>query len=552
MQPNSAQDFNTLGNALAAKNQLDAAIAAYEQGLAIQNDAAEIHNNLGNALRKTGRPAEAIRAYRKAITLRPTAPEPHNNLGNTLRAAGNLDQAIECFQTAIKLRPEMSSAWNNLGIAMKDAGRLNEAIQSFDKAIALRPDDPAPHSNRIYTLYYHPDWTGEKILQEHQQWNQRHAHKLESVVVPHANDRSTDRPLRIGYVSPNFCDHCQALFLTPLLSQHDRNAVEVFCYSDVTVEDTITQKLRQFAHQWRDTASLPDERLAQLVRSDRIDILVDLSLHMARHRLLAFTTRPAPVQVSWLGYPGTTGVAAIDYRLTDPFLDPIEQTDAHYSEQSIRLPNTFWCYDPLNENLFPNDLPALQKGFITFGCFNNFCKVNDGVLELWAQVLAAVPASRLMLLAPTGSARQRVLEKFSQCGVAGDRIEFVDFAARPKYLEFYHRIDLGLDTFPYNGHTTTLDSLWMGVPVITRIGSTAVGRAGLSQLSNLNLKELAAHNPDHFIQIAKELAADLPRLIQLRSSLREQMTKSPLMDAKQFARNIEDAYRKMWHYFVRR
>ena len=285
---------------------------------------------------------------------------------------------------------------------MKDAGRLDEAIESFDRAIALRPDDPASHSNRIYTLYYHSDWTAEKILQEHRRWNQQHAGKLASSAVPHTNDRSPDRPLRIGYISPNFCDHCQALFLTPLLSQHDRKVVEVFCYSDVAVEDTVTQKLRQLAHEWRDTAGLSDERLAELVRSDRIDILVDLSLHMARHRLLVFARKPAPVQVSWLGYPGTTGVAAIDYRLTDPFLDPIGQTDRHYSEESIRLPDTFWCYDPLDEKPLLNDLPAQRNGFVTFSCFNNFCKVNDGVLELWAQVLAAVAGSRLLLLAPSG------------------------------------------------------------------------------------------------------------------------------------------------------
>jgi len=283
-----------------------------------------------------------------------------------------------------------------------------------------------------------------------------------------------------------------------------------------------------------------------MVRADRIDVLVDLSLHMAHHRLLVFARKPAPVQVSWLGYPSTTGLETIDYRLTDPFLDSVGAADSCYSEKSARLPETFWCYDPLNETLFPNDLPALRNGFIRFGCLNNFCKVNDGVLELWAKVLAAVAASRLLLLAPLGSARQKVLESFSRCGIESQRIEFVDFAARSKYLELYHRIDLGLETFPYNGHTTSLDSLWMGVPVVTLVGATAVGRAGWSQLSNLGLTELAAHAPQDFVRIASELANDLPRLSELRSTLRQRMATSPLMDAPRFARNIEAAYRRIW------
>jgi predicted O-linked N-acetylglucosamine transferase (SPINDLY family) len=552
MQPDSAQAFNTLGNALAAKNQLDAAIAAYEQGLGLQSDAAEIHNNLANALRKKGKLTEALRSYRKALTLRPDAPEPHNNLGNTLRALGNIDEAITHFQAALQLRPQMPSAWNNLGIAMKDIGRLDDALDSFGRAMALRPDDPTPHSNRVYTLYYHPGFNAQQILAEHQQWNRQHAARFAAEIQPYLNDRSPDRPLHIGYISPNFCDHCQALFMLPLLSHHDPSAMRIFCYSDVVAQDTITHRLQKLAQQWRSITGLPDERVAEMVRADQIDVLVDLSLHMAHHRLLVFARKPAPIQVSWLGYPGTTGLKTIDYRLTDPFLDLTESPDNCYSEKSVRLPETFWCYDPLNESLAQSALPALQTGHITFGCLNNFCKINDAVLELWAKTLTAVARSRLILLAPPGSPRQRVLEKLSQCGIESDRVEFVDFAERSKYLELYHRIDIGLDTFPYNGHTTTLDSLWMGVPVITLIGNTAVGRAGFSQLSNLKLAELAPNTPESFVQIAADLASNLPKLTHLRATLRQRMSASPLMDAPRFARNIESAYRKMWHYFVRR
>jgi predicted O-linked N-acetylglucosamine transferase (SPINDLY family) len=285
-------------------------------------------------------------------------------------------------------------------------------------------------------------------------------------------------------------------------------------------------------------------QLTDCVREDRIDILVDLTLHMAHNRLLLFARKPAPVQVTWLGYPGTTGLETMDYRLTDPYLDPPDQTEQFYSERSIRLPHTFWCYQPhmLEGEDLPevNPLPALTAGAVTFGCLNNFCKVNPSLLELWGKVLQAVPGSRLLLLAPSGSRRQWVKK------ILGDRVDFVDHCPRQAYLDLYHRIDLGLDTLPYNGHTTSLDSLWMGVPVVTSIGKTVVGRAGWSQLSNLGLPELAAKTEEEFVSITAGLAKDLPRLAELRKTLRPRMTASPLMDAERFARDIESAYRQMW------
>jgi predicted O-linked N-acetylglucosamine transferase (SPINDLY family) len=283
-----------------------------------------------------------------------------------------------------------------------------------------------------------------------------------------------------------------------------------------------------------------------LVRGDQIDILVDLTLHMSRSHLLVFARKPAPVQICWLGYPGTTGLTEIDYRLTDPYLDPPGLNDAYYSEQSIRLPETFWCYDPLTTEPAINPLPALKNGQITFGSLNNFCKVNAAVLELWARVLSAVEQSRLLLLAPEGSARENVLRILGKAGISANRITVVGPQSRECYLKLYHDIDIGLDTLPYNGHTTSLDAYWMGVPVVTLVGQTAVGRAGLSQLTNLGLPELIAHTPNQYVSIAVELANDIGRLSELRSTLRQRLEQSPLMDAPRFARNIEAAYRSMW------
>ena len=310
--------------------------------------------------------------------------------------------------------------------------------------------------------------------------------------------------------------------------------------------------MRGYPDVWRNIVGIPDQQVAELIRSDQIDILVDLTMHMAKNRLLVFARKPAPVQVTWLAYPGTTGLSTMDYRLTDPYLDPPGANDSCYCEQSIRLPNTFWCYDPLCDQPLVNDLPALANRFITFGCLNHFCKVNDGVLTLWAKVLGAVKQSRLLLLAPRGQARDHVLEILSDQGIDESRVEFAIRLPFQQYLQLYNRIDLGLDPLPYNGHTTSLDAFWMGVPTITLIGKTVVGRAGWSQLYNLGLPELAAQTPVEFVKITVQLAEDLPRLQELRATLRARMRASPLMDGKLFASHVEQAYRQMWRKWCQR
>jgi predicted O-linked N-acetylglucosamine transferase (SPINDLY family) len=270
-------------------------------------------------------------------------------------------------------------------------------------------------------------------------------------------------------------------------------------------------------------------------------------MHLSSNRPCVLALRSAPVHVAFAAYPGTTGIKNIDYRLTDPYLDPPGEHDADYSERSIRLPKTFWCYQPPDElSPPPNDLPAASAGFITFGCLNNFAKVSDPSLDLWAKVLTAIPSSRFKLLAPEGSCRQRITDRLAAGGIDQSRIDFLPRRSPAQYVRYYHALDIALDTLPYNGHTTSLDAMWMGAPVITQVGSTVVGRAGFSQLTNLNLTELVAHTPDQFVQIAVDLASDIPRLTQLRKTLRDRIINSPLHDAKSFTRGIEDAYRQMW------
>jgi predicted O-linked N-acetylglucosamine transferase (SPINDLY family) len=580
LRPNYAEAHNNLGIALVEQGQLAEAIASIERALQLQPYDAEAHNNLGVALRSQGRLAEAIASYQRALQLRPNYAEAHNNLGNALRSEGQLAQAIASYQRALQLRPDYAAAHNNLAIAFKDQGFIEEAIASYERAIRLRPNYAEAHNNLgnalmgrgrlseavacyrsaialkpnyveahsglLYALHFAPDHDARSLCDEHRQWGRTFAEPLAGLIPHHTNERSSDRRLRIGYVSPNLRDHVVGRNMMPLLREHDHRQFEIFCYSDVTRPDDLTQRLREKVDVWRDVVGRTDDQLAELVREDRIDVLVDLTLHMAFSRLLVFARKPAPVQVTFAGYPGTTGLAAIDYHLTDPYLDPPGCDETCYVEESVRLPDTFWCYDPPNDGPAVAALPAQTNGFVTFGCLNHFAKVNAEVLALWAQVLRAVEGSRLLMLASEGANRRDTLERLDQEGVSPRRVAFVAHQPRQKYLETYKDIDLVLDTFPYNGHTTSLDALWMGVPLVTLVGRTVVGRAGLSQLTNLGLSEMAAATPEKFAAIAVKLAGDLQRLGDLRATLRERMQNSPLMDAPRFARGVEAAYRSMW------
>jgi len=331
-----------------------------------------------------------------------------------------------------------------------------------------------------------------------------------------------------------------------LLTHHDPDKVEIYCYSGVKNPDEMTRKFQTLAHEFRHVAGISDSRLAEQIRADRIDILVDLTLHLADNRLLTFARKPAPVQVTWLGYVGTTGLANIDYRLTDPYLDPPGEGDEFYSEKSIRLPHCFWCYEPDESSPAENKLPAIERRYVTFGSLNNFAKMSSPALEVWAKILLAVSGSRLILSSREGSHRAAALEKFSRAGVDPARVEFVGTQPILEYLRQYNQIDIALDPFPYCGGTTTCDALWMGVPVVSLRGRTAIGRAGASILSNVGLLDWIAESAEQYVGIAAGMAGDLAKLNELRLNLRKRMMPSPLLDGRKFAAGMEAAFRTMW------
>jgi protein O-GlcNAc transferase len=488
-----------------------------------------------------GQPDRARRFWKRWTELQPRSVEPLWNLAVCYDTEHDAEAAEMHFRKVMELAPRYPELHRMLGNVLRSTGRIEEAIALYREGMRFFPQDTHQSGNYLYALHYDPSYSPEQIHTEHAAWGRA----LESAIPAanaHANDRSPDRPLRIGYVSPDFRGHPVGYSLLPLFRQHDRSRFEIYCYSDTRPPDDVTTLLRQFANVWRDTTKLSDAELAAQVAQDRVDVLVDLVMHTGGMRLGMFAQKPAPIQLTWLAYPGSTGLTRMDYRFTDPVLDPPGQTDHFYTEQSLRL-ETFWCFEPPDNSPAVGPLPAEKNGYITFGCLNNFLKVNDAVLDLWREILAAVPDSRLVLVPPKGKITDRVREKL---GVAPGRLIGLPRESRLEYLKNYHRIDLALDPFPCTGGVTTLDGLWMGVPVVTLSGPTVVSRGSLSILSNVGLSELAVNNKANYVALAVALVRDSDRLRKLRARLRERLERSVLMGAGRFARQIESAYLDIW------
>lgn len=544
--PDHADSIHLLGVIALQTGNLDAALKLIQSAVRLRPDGAVYRNNLGLVLERLARHEEAIDALEEAIALDPEYAEAYNNLGHVLEREERLAEAEARYRQAIHLNREYAEPYTNLGNVLKDRGELDAAIAAYRQAIELRPDLSALHSNLLLTLHYHPGYSPADLAREHRLWAERHVAPLVSERRPHDNDASPDRKLRIGYVSPDFREHAVARFLLPLLANHDRSRFEVFAYADVTRPDHVTELARSQTDYWRDVENLSDAQLADTIRDDRIDVLVDLAAHSGRNRLLVFARKPAPVQVTYLAYCSTTGVDAIDYRLTDRYLDPPGEDLSHYTERSIHLPDCYWCYStpPLPADRVP---PCDRRpGPPTFGCMNNFAKVTGPTLELWAQLLQRVSESRLLVYARAQRHRDRLLEVFAAAGIAPERLAFKGHQPLASYLDTYRDIDVALDPFPYTGGTTTCDALWMGVPVVTLAGRTAVSRSGSSLLSNVGLERLVAHSEAEYLDIATDLIRDSAELDAMRRGLRRQIESSPVMDAQNHTRNIEQAFREMW------
>jgi protein O-GlcNAc transferase len=549
INPRHPEAWNNLAGAYRKTRAFDKSQAALQKAIALRPNDASYHASLGNILRDQGKAAQAKDAFFKAIELDSDAADAHNNLGTIFKDQNELERAITSFRAAITVRPDFTEALANLGNTYKEGGQVDQALDAYGQAINTADSISEVRSGYLLCLNYSTKPSPAEVFFEHKKWAQCHAHDLARDPSSYSNDRNPARPLRVGYISPDLHTHSVAFFIEALLSAHSPDAVQIICFADIPRPDAMTERLQRHGHEWRDIFGKSDSEVALEVRRENIDILVDLSGHTARNRLLAFARKPAPVQVSYLGYCNTSGLSAMDYRLTDHIADP-EDADDFYTEQLVRLPRCFLGYTPVADAPDIAPLPAATNDHITFGSFNNIAKVTPEVIAVWAAILSAVPNSRMLLKfkalqdPPT---RERIAAAFEGNGIARDRITFAGrLPTKLEHLTMYGGMDVALDPFPYNGTTTTCEALWMGVPVIALKGQRHAGRVGASLLSAVGLDELIAPSIDAYIAKAVQLAADRHVMAALRKSLRDRMAASALCDATGLARAVEGAYRGMW------
>lgn len=553
--PTHSDALHLLGVIALERNDYDKALNLIKRAIINYPKAASYYNNLGLACHKKGLHDEAVRAYRKALEVDPAYSEAHNNLGTLLKDKGDLIGAVACFEAATRINTGFSVAYYNLGTVLNDQGYIPAAIVAYKKALSINPGFVQAHSNLLYTLHFSDSMLPIDIFREHQAWEAAHTRSFTKVQRDLNGDKDSERKLNIGYVSPDFRTHSVAFFLEDVLAHHNRKQVRVFCYSSTGKPDDFTHRFRELADVWRDIANISDDEAAQIIKKDKIDILVDLAGHTRNSRILIFARKPAPVQVTWLGYPDTTGLSTMDYRLTDTIADPPGIADTLATETLVRLDDGFLCYRPSGESYPISPSPVLSSGIVTFGSFNNNAKISEKTVALWARILSRVPGSRLKLksrsFADFGT-RKHILERFHSHGIPSDRIWFEGYRVSLKeHFLLYGSVDIALDTFPYNGTTTTCEALWMGVPVITLLGNSHVSRVGASLLHQVGLDELIASSEEEYVEKTVALSKDIDLLVELRSSLRGHLAESPLLDAEAFSAKIEAAFQRMWGEWVK-
>lgn len=535
-----------LANVLQHAGRYADAVAVLQQVLTVHPTSAEALLNLGVALAEIHRVDEAERCLQKALELKPSLAEANVSLTNLYFSQSRLDEGEAAARAALALQPDNPVAWMNLGTILQQQGRVAEAVEASRKVIALTPQDSFAWSNLLLTLNYLPGPTPAELLEEHRAFGRRFDPPPEQVPSFAGRRLRSGRKLRVGYLSPDFRDHVVTFFFEPVLAHHDRRNFEIMCYYNHTTVDASTRRLRDRADLWRDVAALSDENLVELMREDDLDIAVDLAGHTARSRITVFARRVAPVQITWLGYPNTTGLAQMDWRITDSRADPPGYED-HHTERLLRMPGVFLPFAPPEDAPEVGPPPCFAAGRVTFGVFNNYPKITDPMLKLWGDILASLPDARLLM--KTASLRdpgvlRSTHERLRLAGIDSSRVDLVGFVpGRREHLAAIGRVDIALDTFPYHGTTTTCESLWMGVPVVSLAGQRHAARVGVSLLEYLGLHELVTSSEQAYHDIAVELGRDPQRLRRLRFELRERMHESGLTDVARFTRQLEDAYR---------
>ena len=552
-EPDNTEALQLLAAALCAQGEAREGIACLRQVTELAPDAAEPYANLATVLAATGDVNGAIESYRRAVRLRAGFTDAWSNLAALLKTLGRYDEAEGACRSGLQADSRSAALHHALSGALFEQGRVEEAIGEARAALALNPDAPAAHSDLLRMLNYADGQDPAAVYRQHRAWGERHARPLEAAAPPHRNDPDPARRLRVGFVSPYFRKHAMTFFFESVAEHHDREKLEIILYADVAQPDEYSERLKSYGAVWRRTVGASDEQLARMVRDDAADILVDLSGHTPYNRLLAFARRPAPVQVTWNGYPNTTGMSGMDYRITDAYADPPGSTEHLHSEKLVRLPDIYMTWRPPADAPDVGRPPALDSGHITFGSFNSCFKITPALVALWSHILGRAPGARLMLLTINGgAAERRIRDLFAGNGIGPERLEILARVTHEQFLAAHRRADIALDAFPYHGTTTTCFSLWMGLPVVVLAGATHVSRVGVTMLRNLGLRELIAGSGDEYVAIATRLASDPAGLARLRAGLRDRMLASPITDGRSGARVLEAAFREMWTAWCRR
>jgi protein O-GlcNAc transferase len=551
LAPQLAVAHDKLAGVLMHRGDIAGAIDAYRRAADLTPDSAPAHNTLGNALNGAGRVPEAVPCYERAIALDPLFADAYHNLANALRRLGAPERALGYARRAIELRADTPSFHNNLGTILADLGEPEGALVCYREALSLDPDFGESHTCVLFGQSYVTDWSEQTHLADARYFGERmRARATPFTQWPTLDDAAqrAGRPLRVGFVSADLRKHPVGYFFESVLGQLDRARIEPIAYSNALHSDELTVRIKPHFALWRHVAEMDDAALAKRIYDDRIDVLVDLSGHTGRNRLPMFAWRPAPLQISWLGYFATTGLSEIDYVVADPHVVPPAE-EAQYTERVWRLPDSYLCFTLPTDATKVGPLPALEQGRFTFGCLNNHKKLNDGVLDVWSRILHAAPHSRLLLKnhqLGEPSIMRDTFERFAMYGIDETRLLLEGPSSREQYFSTYHRVDLALDPFPYPGGTTSVEGLWMGVPVLTLHGDRFLSHLGEMVAKTVGLPEWIAADADDYIARAVAATRDLPRLAALRATLRERVERSPLTDAPRFARHWMAAIEQMW------
>lgn len=552
-----ADAMYNLGVAYGEMLKFDMAIVFYELAFHFNPHCAEACNNLGVIYKDRDNLDKAVECYQLALSIKPNFSQSLNNLGVVYTVQGKMDAAASMIEKAIVANPTYAEAYNNLGVLYRDAGSISLAIEAYEQCLKIDPDSRNAGQNRLLAMNYIDEGADDKLFEAHRDWGRRFM-RLHQQYNSWDNRKDPERPLIIGYVSPDYFTHSVSYFIEAPLVFHDYANYKVVVYSAVVKADAKTNRFRDKVLKkggvWRDIYGIDEKKVASMVREDSVDILVELTGHTANNKLGMMACRPAPIQVTWIGYPNTTGLPSIDYRITDSLADPPDTRQKHV-EELVRLPDCFLCYTPSPEAGPATPAPALSNGFITFGSFNNLAKITPKVLQVWARILCAVPNSRLVVKCKPfccDSVRQRFLSTLEQLGLESLRVDLLPLILlNHDHMQAYALMDISLDTFPYAGTTTTCESLYMGVPCVTMGGSVHAHNVGVSLLNTVGLGHLVAKNEDEYVQLALNLASDVTALSNLRMDLRRLMSKSPLCDGSKFTLGLESSYRNVWRRYCK-